>query len=420
MSESVERDEPIFRFKLLTGLLLAFYLVAFVGLMMFGYFNSLATDDRVLVDFDVFHLAGQMFWEGSLNDAYQYSVFSVALTDLSTSRTFMPWTYPPQFGLLAAVLALVPAWLARVVFTSVTLVLYLFALKRIAGWHFSAVFVAVLPVIVVNTLIGQNGLLTGALVGFFALLALRGSKGAGVPLGLMVIKPHLAVGLGLAVLLSRRWGWTMQAAAVVAATSLLAAAVFGPGIWGAFLGGVGESKAFLAEGRYPLERMTSVYAGLRMLEIEPEAALAAHFAVALLALAMISLTVVQGWRMDRILAVSTLGTLLVSPYNYDYDLGILGVALALSMKDLASSARRLYPVVLVLAWIASAYAYAGGFLWHMDVLDTPRIVIGGVRVGLAGLALGALTIMLFSMMWKAERKGRQALGPAGQAVGAVG
>ncbi len=210
------------------------------------------------------------------------------------------------------------------------------------------------------------------------------------------------------------------AVAVVTATSLLATVVFGPGIWGAFLGGVAESKGFLAEGRYPLERMTSVYAGLRMLGVEPEAALAAHSIMAILALAMISLTVVQGWRMDRVLTVSALGTLLVSPYNYDYDMGILGVALALAMKDLAASARHLYPVVLMLVWIASAYAYIGQFLWRLDVLEGPHIALGDMRIGLAGVAFVALTALLFSVMWKAERKGRQAPDLAGQPVGALG
>lgn len=420
MSESFGPDRPIFRFRLLTGLLLALYLVAFVGLMMLGYSGSLSTEDRMLVDFDVFYLAGQMFWDGSLNEAYRYSVFSAELADLSSLKTFMPWTYPPQFGLPLAALVLMPAWLARLAFTSVTLGLYLLALKRLSGWHFSAVFAAVLPMIVVNTLIGQNGLLTGALVGFFVLLALREGKGAGFPLGLMVIKPHLVIGLALTVLLSRRWRWVAQAATVVLATSLLATVVFGPGIWQAFLGGVAESKAFLAEGRYPLERMTSVYAGLRMLGVEPQAALAAHSIIALLALAMIVLTVVQGWRTDRVLAVSALGTLLVSPYNYDYDMGILGVALALSMRDLAGTGRRLYPLVLILVWIASSYAFLAGVLWHLDVLSGPYLEFGGKRIALAGPALIAVTVMLVRLMWKAERSDRRGRVPVDLPAGALG
>jgi hypothetical protein len=74
----------------------------------------------------------------------------------------------------------------------------------------------------------------------------------------------------------------------------------------------------------------------------------------------------------------------------------------------------------MLVWIASAYAYIGQFLWRLDVLEGPYIALGDMRIGLGGVAFVALTALLFSVMWKAERKGRQAPDLAGQPVGALG
>jgi hypothetical protein len=62
-------------------------------------------------DYDAFHVAGLMYWEGILPDAYRAETLTAAQTRLTGSAMFMPWTYPPHFNLLTAGLALLPVWL---------------------------------------------------------------------------------------------------------------------------------------------------------------------------------------------------------------------------------------------------------------------------------------------------------------------
>ena len=128
-----------------------------------------------------------------------------------------------------------------------------------------SVFLLLAPLFVITLRCGQNGFLIGALVAAAAIGLSKGHASAGVPLGLMVLKPHLAIALALHVLLARRWKVALVALAVVAGSSLVAALALGPAIWMDFLGAVGEASAFLAAGLYPFYRMVSVYAAARSL-----------------------------------------------------------------------------------------------------------------------------------------------------------
>ena len=88
---------------------------------------------------------------------------------LSNSETFQPWTYPPQFDVLVAPLALLPMGLAYSVFTVSTLAAYLATLKRIAAENFVPALILLAPITVITIGCGQNGFLTGTLIGLTCL-----------------------------------------------------------------------------------------------------------------------------------------------------------------------------------------------------------------------------------------------------------
>ncbi|WP_445222499.1 glycosyltransferase 87 family protein [Bradyrhizobium sp. Pa8] len=54
----------------------------------------------------------------------------------------MPWTYPPQFDLLVAPFALLPAGVAYLLFVTATLTIYLLTLRAIAGKNFAQIMVS--------------------------------------------------------------------------------------------------------------------------------------------------------------------------------------------------------------------------------------------------------------------------------------
>lgn len=336
--------------------------ILFLGLLalqaalgIFGLGDAYAA----LIDFDAFHVAGQLVWEGRAAAGYAAAEMAPAQAAFSGTADFMPWSYPPQFDLVAAALALVPRALSFTLFVGLTLMAYLWVLRRLAGGWLWPVLIAAGPAIEINLKIGQNGFLTGALAGGFCLMALEGRARAGLPLGFMVIKPHLALGLGVWLLAGRRWGAVGIAAAVVVLTSALATLAFGPGIWAAFLGGAAETSAFLQKGVYPLYRMGSLFAALRGLGLPAGPALAAQ---AVLALAVCAVTAFAALRIaDRrlSLAVAVFGTVMVSPYSYDYDLTLLGVALALvAPRLMAVAGDGALLAVLVLAWAATGTGLA--------------------------------------------------------------
>ena len=149
----------------------------------------------------------------------------------------------------------------------------------------------------------------------------------------MSVKPHLAPAFALYAVATRRWSAVAVAALTAALASALATAALGPRIWIAFFQGASEARGFLEAGAYPLYRMVSLYAALPSLGVSAPASMAVHGAVALLALAMVWTAVRRRMPPAQFLGLTALASLLVSPYAYDYDLPIGGIALALGRES---------------------------------------------------------------------------------------
>lgn len=311
------------------------------------------------VDFHIFHLVGELYWQGDVAVAYDARALMPIQWEKAGYEIFMPWTYPPIFNLVSAVLALMPIGLAYAVFSALGFGLWLLVIRRLAGVHFASVFLLVLPALIVTLRYGQNGLYTTSLIGLFCLLSLRGSVWRGVPLGLMAYKPHLGMGLVLVSVLRLDWKAIAVAAVVTAALLAVTTLVFGFDIWGAFLTSARDSSEFLKQAFYPLFRMTSVYAMIRALDLSPGLSMGFHVTLALLSLGAVVFAALARWQLQRVLAIAVLSCLTVSPYNYDYDLCILSVALALAAPDIArlgSTAER--ALLFASAWLACGYGLA--------------------------------------------------------------
>lgn len=330
---------------------------------------------KELNDFDAFNIAGRLALEGKAEQAYSAPLLFEAQKRMIGQSEFMPWAYPPQFTVIAMGLALLPVGLAYCLFTGLTLALYVLVLSRIAGPLLPGVVVAMLMTFVVLIRTGQNGFLTGALIGWFILAFDKRKASAGVQLGLMIIKPHLAAGIALLGLLGKRFAALAIAAVVVVVTSLLATAILGAGIWKAFMNAAREATTLLAAGHYPLFRMTSIYACLRSFGLDAETALTFHAIGAVAAV----LAIIGLWfkaKSPRLVMAGTMvGSLFISPYNYDYDLSILGLAIALVLPDLLARTRSWEMVLLCgLTWLTTGW----GILVYSIVLLGGRTDPAGI------------------------------------------
>lgn len=312
--------------------------------------------EKVLTDFDAFHIAGQMAARGQAADAYHADVMLRVQQEISSTPSFMPWTYPPPFTLFMDWLSRLPIGIAFALFAAASFALYLVTLHRIAGKWLPGVLVGMMPIMLLNLRTGQNGFLTAGLIGMF-LLAWRDRRTlAGLPLGLMIIKPHLAAGVGLMALLGRRWPVLAVAALVAFAALAISTWAYGWQIWPHFLFAVRQSGKFMALGYYPLFRMNSIYAALYSYGLPAPVAMAGHALGALVALGLLIRTCLSKLEFRFKAAFICALSLFVSPYSYDYDMAILGLALAFVLHDLIErcSGRELAGL-LVLAWVAEGY-----------------------------------------------------------------
>ena len=327
-------------------------LFAWQRFVMFGHPESIS--GRAYNDLNVFVLVGRLALAGHLQDAYSSSALHLAQVADGSMGNFMPWGYPPLFDLVVTGLAMMSLTAAFVALILVPFLATLWLIRRLAGPQFSYVVICVFPGFMDTLLCCQNGFLTATLFGCFALASLAGRAVAGVPLGLMIIKPHLGVLIAVQTLVTGRGRALAVATGVVVATSALATLAFGPQVWGWFLHAAHEVSGALADARFTLFFMISPYSTVRAMGLSAPAAFAIQ---TVLAVGCVAATVMMARRRidPRILqGMVILMSLAVSPYAFEYDTPILGIAAALLAGPVMERAQKWQlAAILALFWVVS-------------------------------------------------------------------
>jgi hypothetical protein len=248
--------------------------------------------------------------------------------DITTQATifpgyFAPFFYPPTFLLICAPLGLFSYYGALGIFMGVTCGLYVLAASRVAPW--ACIAALGFPVVATNLIVGQNAMLTAAIIGAGLTLMDRKPRAAGMILGAMVIKPHLAILIPVFLLLSGRWvvlGYAAGSGLALIGTSGL---IFGWDVWVSFFV-TGSNTAF-----YVLQsastsadmKFQSVFGVARLLGAGSGLAYAAQAIVAAsaIAVALRFRRSVSSLAIERSLVV-VIG-LLTTPYLMHYDVLIL-------------------------------------------------------------------------------------------------
>ncbi|HEX5335942.1 MAG TPA: glycosyltransferase family 87 protein [Propionicimonas sp.] len=326
-------------------------------------------------DFVAFYSASwQTLFGGGPLPVWDYQhLFTIQQQVAGVSRA-VPWFYPPTFLLVVAPLALLPYGWAFALWLATTVTLWILVVRRAAGAPHSWLVVFGFPALWWAALDGQNSFLTAAIVGL-AVIAWRTDRKvlAGVVVGLLVIKPHLAVGLAIVLVAARAWRTVVAAAATAISGLAVSVLVFGWLTVPAWLGSLSDASALVAEGQLPWQKMPSVYAMLRLLGVTHPAALAVHAVVAL-AVAVAVWQVGRRARDWRLLwAAGMIGGFLIVPYGYDYDL----VWLLLPILWLAATrTTRWEKLLLGLAWVAP---FGASMLADSPVhLQFACLVLGGL------------------------------------------
>jgi hypothetical protein len=259
-------------------------------------------------DFLVFWSAARLAIAGHLAELYS---LGITLPD-----RVLPFFYPPTFLLFCLPFGLLPVYDALLRFTLITGVAYVCATSRIAGWAWIPALA--FPAVLFNVLAGQNGLLTAAIMGSALTLLDRRPRTAGLLLGMMVIKPHLAIVLPLALLLSRRWQVLAYAAISALLLCLASGMILGWDAWSQFLASGSRSLQYMATD-LQVGKLKSIFGFARMWGASMAAA---QMAQAITAVMAISILVWAELRhapatVERSLIVVT--GLLATPYTLHYD-----------------------------------------------------------------------------------------------------
>ena len=299
---------------------------------------------------------------------------------------WLSYTYPPTAALLFGPLASMPSSWAVLIVEAAGLVVFVTGLSSLStrGAR-AAMLLSSIPVVCLNLRFGQAGLLTAGLAAHGARLWLAGRSGrAGVLIGLLTLKPHMALGLPVAALWARdrRFLVVFVTTAIgLVATSL---AAFGTAPWSAYPGALAVVGANLASGALPLARLSSAYAAAYGLGLRGTSLWAFHFA----ALAVLTL-VMSRHRGDRrvVASLSLAWDLFVSPYVYDYDLAMLAVVAAL-LSD--SPIRRLGDHCCLNLLVGVIITQSVGMAWWIAD-GRGGVAFYGLALLLATIAVGFLT-----------------------------
>lgn len=288
-----------------------------------GYISPLA------LDFLPFWSASHLALNGQAVDAYNLAVLEkFESATIGHSAGILPWLYPPTFLLFVFPFALVPWKIAAAVFLCATYLLFMKAMHRIVPVRETVFVAAAFPGAALAIVAGQNGLLSASLIAFGLSLLPGRPVLAGFCLGLLSMKPQLAVLIPLALFCARSW----RALASFAATSLsmLAASVlaFGFGTLDAFVANMNLAAGFVESGQAALARIPSMFSMVKLAHGPTTLAYAAQAASALAAAAAVCFAWLR--HASHALRAATLvcASLMVSPYLYDYDLTWYGVLIA--------------------------------------------------------------------------------------------
>jgi hypothetical protein len=204
---------------------------------------------------------------------------------------------------------------------------------------------------------------------------------AGVALGLLTYKPHLAF-MGFAALaIGRHWRALIAAVACAIAFAAASAIAFGPQIWTAFLHGLPATRTLLERGQLPWDRMVSVFGAARLLGLGVPASYALQAAAALAALLALWLLWKPGALLTLRRSALIAGTLLATPFAYDYDLALLVIPVfSLATEAWPASIRRARILLLATLWVSPAVALVAAWQVHVQLMPLVLMLLLGAML----------------------------------------
>jgi hypothetical protein len=352
---------------------------ALVGLVWLTTYKGLFDPRNMPLgnDFAAFWFAARMTLQRPATDAYDL----VGMTQFQHAiwpqlEGMYAWVYPPSFLLLVLGFGLMPYIAAYVTWTVATLGAYLAGLRQNVRDRTSWWLIAAFPGLWLGLGQGQNQFLTAALGALGLGLLRKHPVWAGVCIGLLAIKPHLALLFPIALLAARAWRTILAAAVTAITVTLVPAAILGWGTLVAWRDSMSWVATAIELKHLPVWMFPAPYPWLLSLGAPNVLAWIVQGAISVLAAVVV-------YRLWRPLAKSVgsvalpgsalvLATFLATPYYAMYDLTWLALPLCwLVATGVAKGFRRGEKPLLVLMFLLP---YASVIALVVDVQLAPFVL----------------------------------------------
>jgi alpha-1,2-mannosyltransferase len=282
------------------------------------------------------------------------------------------YSYPPVSLLYAPLFGALPYLAALALWLLLSATLFVVAARPWIERLGLPVWIAlILPSTLLCLWAGHYGLIVGALWLFAWHWLDERPLRAGAAIGLMLVKPHLAI--LIPILLARRGAWRAFAAATATVAVLVTASAlaFGPTLWRTYVESTSRLQLALVEEPHTLFglMMPTPAPALYALGLPQPMVWTAQV---LIVVAVVGLLL---WRQPadryRAGAAAAVATFLVLPYGFNYDLTVVGIAALMLLADASRSGRR--PDAAV-AGLALALPPAMMFLGVIDFRPAPFVL----------------------------------------------
>ena len=290
-------------------------------------------------DFLSFWAAGKLVLRGQAELAYNITAHGLVENTIVKVGGRLPFPYPPPFLLFVTPFAIPSFGIGFILWVAATAAFYGFATARS-----TPAFIAFgnTPACI-NFMIGQTGFL---FCGIFVLgLSLIESAPfvGGAILGVMILKPQLALLMPVAMLAGREWRVIASAILSAAIMALLGLLLFGLKSYEGFWNILPFYVDMLRHNQEPWNELASPFALARFAQVPENWALAIHAIVALTAAV---LTARAWWlKLDERIPILAASTMLMVPYFFTYDALLIVVPMGWLYRH------KQHALVLALTWI---------------------------------------------------------------------
>lgn len=275
--------------------------------------------------------AGHLVRSGDFATLYDVEAYRAFQRSMFGPIAGHNYSYPPVSFPLAAALSMLPYSLALAAWIAGTGAFFAYACRR--WWPVRAGpswLVLLTPAALLNIWAGHYSFVLGGLFLLGWQRLDRHPVQAGVLFGCMLIKPHLALMVGVALLARREWRAVATGALTALTLVALTGLAFGWQLWSEFLFGVGRFQSSLIDAGQEFFGLmsTSTATALHRFTDAESVVAAVQLALALGAAAAVALAARSGCSTRRLALFAATCTFVALPYGFNYDLTVVMVAAA--------------------------------------------------------------------------------------------